>query len=322
MKSIHLLYFIFFICCSCAKTTKQSEYYDVVATSEYDNIYNSKGKLDSVKITETQLMYQLDVLASIDVDITLRKYTYRNDSLYSIIETRGTNKDITETTYYKDKAKETITIRDNKDTINYSLRLCKEYGNEKTVYERRKCRISSEPITNFTIDDNYEEWAYYDNECATKIIRHDFNTSQTEETYYFYDIPYKVALQKIPKSNNKQIIRCYASSSIQDTLVENASANGEIDQITKKYKDNGKEIEHVYDAEGYETLSIEYKDKGLDISVVNSTFMGNRTDSTYTKNGKIMREATITDDSKRIVTYDYDSHGNIIKRVEKTKFLD
>lgn len=322
MKSIHLLYFILFICCSCAKTAKQSEYYDVVTTSEYENMYNSKGKLDSVKITETQLMYQFDVLISINVNITLRKYTYRNDSLYSIIETRGANKDITEATYYKDRAEETLTILDNKDTIQYSLQLYKDYEKQKTVYERRKCRISGEPIIDFTINDNYEEWSYYDNEHATKIIRHDFNTSQTEETYYFYDIPYDEALQKIPKSNNKQIIRCYASSSIKDTLVENVSMNGEIDLVTKKYKDKGKEIEQVYDADGYETLSIEYKDKDMDISIVNSTFMGNRTDSTYRKNGKIMREATITDDLKHFVTYSYDSHGNIIKKVEKKKSLD
>ena len=60
----------------------------------------------------------------------------------------------------------------------------------------------------------------------------------------------------------------------------------------------------------------------MDITVESSTFMGNSTDSIYVKNGKTIREAKISDDAKCLVTYDYDPAGNLIKRVEKIKFLD
>lgn len=322
MKLRYLLYNILFICCSCTRTVQHSEHFDVVTSYEYENIYDSKGRLDSIKITTTQKMFKLNILTSIDVDISLHKYTYHNDSLYSISETSGLNKEVLTTTYFKSKSKEYISIRNNKDTIDYSLYHYRDYRQEMIEYERVIRRVTGEPIINFTINDDYEEWSFYDNECVAKTIRHDFNSSQTEETYYFSDITYKEALQKIPKSNNQQTIICYTSSNINDTLVEKHFINGEISQVAKKYKDHGKEIEQVYDADGHETIYIQYKEKDMDISVVNSTFMGHSTDSTYTRNGKTMRETKISDDSKRLVTYHYDSHGNITKRVEKIKFYE
>lgn len=322
MKSIHLLYCIFFICCSCSKATQKSEDFDVVTIDEFKNTYSSNKKLETIKIISTQQIYKSCKLVSETVNTSLHKYTYQNDRLYSIIKTSEQNKDVITTTYYKDKSKETITIRNNKDTIDYSLCLYKDYKEEKIAYERIIRRVTGKPIIDFTINDNYEEWNFYDNECVAKTVRHDFNNSQTEETYYFNDILYKDALQRIPKSNNKQLIVCYTSNSINDTLVEKRFINGEVSQITKKYKDNGKEIEHVYTTDGYEALSIQYKDGDMDITVDSSTFMGNSTDSTYVKNGKTIREAKISDDTKRLVTYDYDPSGNLMKRVEKIKFLD
>ena len=240
----------------------------------------------NIKIISTQRMYKSCKLVSETVKTSLHKYTYRNDSLYSIIETSEQNKDVITTTYYKDKSKETITIRNNRDTIDYSLRLYKNHKEEKIDYERIIRRVTGKPIIDFTINDNYEEWNFYDNECVAKTVRHDFNNSQTEETYYFNDILYKDALQRIPKSNNKQLIVCYTSNSINDTLVEKRFINGEVSQVTKKYRDNGKEIEHTYTTDGHEVLSIQYKDGNMDITVESSTFMGNSTDSIYVKNGK------------------------------------
>lgn len=322
MKSIQILYCLLFICCSCAKSVQQSEDFDVVNIDEFKNKYSSNKKLETIKIISTQQMYKSCKLVSETVNTSLHKYTYRNDRLYSIIKTSEQNKDVITTTYYKDKFKETITIRNNKDTIDYSLHLYKDHKEEKIDYERIIRRVTGKPIIDFTINDNYEEWNFYDNECVVKTVRHDFNNSQTEETYYFNDILYKDALQRIPKSNNKQLIVCYTSNSINDTLVEKRFINGEISQVTKKYKDNGKEIEHIYTTDGHEVLSIQYKDGNMDITVDSSTFMGNSTDSIYVKNGKTIREAKISDDAKRLVTYDYDPSGNLIKRVEKIKFLD
>ena len=122
MKSRVLLYCTLLVTvCSCTKAVKQSKDFDIVETNEYINIYNSKGKLDSVKITEKELMYGANVLTSVNIHTGLHTYTYRNDNLYSITETSELRRDIIRTTYYKDKSEETIELRNNKDTIDYSL---------------------------------------------------------------------------------------------------------------------------------------------------------------------------------------------------------
>ena len=100
---------------------KQSKDFDIIETNEYINIYNSKGKLDSVKITQKQLMYESNVLTSVNIYTGLHTYTYQNNSLYSITETSEPKRNIIRTTYYKDKSEETIELRNNKDTIDYSL---------------------------------------------------------------------------------------------------------------------------------------------------------------------------------------------------------
>lgn len=322
MKPIHLLYCLLIICCSCNQAVQQSEYFDVIINSEYENTYNSKGQLDSIRITSRQQMYQLDRPLSLELRISKHKYTYRNDSLYSICETNVLDKDITTTTYFNATSEETVSIWNNKDTINYSLRQYSDNRKERLVYERVIRRASGEPIIHFTISDNYEEWSFYDNECMTKTIRHDFNNSQTEETYYFHDIPYKEALLKVPESSNPQIIVCHTSTHINDTIVEKSLTNGEFSQITKSYNDHGKEVVYTYNAGGHEALYIQYKEKDMDISVEKTSFLGNSTDSTYTRNGKTMREAKISDTSKRLVTYEYDSLGHVTKRVEKIKFFE
>lgn len=321
MKSIHLLYCIAFICCSCTKTARQSEDFDVVTIDEYENRYNAKGKLESIKITSTQRMYKLRKLLSETVNTSMHTYTYRNDSLYSVRETSGLHTEVTKTTYYKDKSKEIIGIGNNKDTIEYALYRYRDGKEENLDYERIINRVTGEPIIDFTINDNYEVWYFYKNGQRAKTISHDFNTNQTEETYYFSDIPYKEALQTLPESNNKQTIVCYTSHSTNDTLFEKSRINGVVEQVTKKYNDNGKKIEHTYTADGHEYLSIQYKENDMDITVNTSTFMGNSIDSTYTKNGKTRREVRISDETKNWETYDYDLSGNLTKRVSKTKFF-
>ena len=322
MKSIQLLYCLLFICYSCTKSVQQNEDFDVVTIDEFENRYNSKEKLEVIKITSTEQMYKLRILMSETVNTSIHTYTYRNDSLYSISEISNLNKDVIKNTYYKDKSKEAITIRNNKDTIEYSLYQYRDFKEEKLDYKRTIRRVTGKPVANFTISDNYEEWYLYNNGHRVKTIRHDFNNSQTEDTYYFNDVLYKDALQAIPKSNNKQIIICYSHNNINDTLVEKSSINGEVSQVVKKYKDKDKKIEHTHASDGNETLYIQYKDRGIDITVLNSSIMGNRTESTYMKKGKIMREAHISNRSKHLVTYDYDTHGNLIKRMTKIKFFD
>lgn len=100
MKSRVLLYCTLLVTvCSCTKAVKQSKDFDIVETNEYINIYNSKGKLDSVKITEKELMYGANVLTSVNIHTGLHTYTYRNDNLYSITETSELRRDIIRTTY-------------------------------------------------------------------------------------------------------------------------------------------------------------------------------------------------------------------------------
>lgn len=45
-------------------------------------------------------------------------------------------------------------------------------------------------------------------------------------------------------------------------------------------------------------------------------------DSTYYKNGKKIRDVSLWDTSKDIVLFKYDKQGNIVERVEKTKYFD
>ena len=78
MKSRVLLYCtLLVIVCSCTKTVRQSEDFDIVETNEYVNIYNFEGKLDSVKITQKQLMYESNVLTSVNIYTGLHQRVFR-----------------------------------------------------------------------------------------------------------------------------------------------------------------------------------------------------------------------------------------------------
>ena len=322
MKSRVLLYCILLaIVCSCTKTVKQSKDFDIVETNEYINIYNSKGKLDSVKITQKQLMYESNVLASVNIYTGLHTYTYQNNSLYSIIETSEPKRNIVRTTYYKDKSEETIELRNNKDTINYYFYRYRDDDKKQLKYTRMIQRLNGRPIIDIDINDNYEEWRFYHKDYLFKIIRHDFNSSQTEETYFFDTIPDKEDLQSIPKSKNKQFIKYHTYNTINDTLIEKYFTNGEVDMVVKKYNDNGKEMEHTSATDGFEILHIRYKEKDMDVTVTSSPFMGNSVDSVYAKNGKDMRAVRVDDEARCLITYDYDRYGNLIKEVRKTKFF-
>ena len=318
MKSRVLLYCtLLVIVCSCIKAVRQSENFDIVETNEYVNIYNSKGKLDSVKITQKQLMYESNVLTSVNIYTGLHTYTYQNNSLYSITETSEPKRNIIRTTYYKDKSEETIELRNNKDTINYYFYQYRDDDKKQLEYTRMIQRLNGKPIIDIDINDNYEKWCFYHKDYLFKIIRHDFNSSQTEETYFFDTIPDKEDLQSIPKSKNKQFIKYHTYNTINDTLIEKYFTNGEVDMVVKKYNDNGKEIEHTCATDGFEILHIRYKEKDMDVTVTSSPFMGNSTDSVYTKNGKDMRVVRVDDEARCLITYDYDRYGNLTKEVRK-----
>ena len=322
MKSRVLLYCILLvIVCSCTKTVKQSKDFDIVETNEYINIYNSKGKLDSVKITQKQLMYESNVLTSVNIYTGLHTYTYQNNSLYSITETSEPKRNIVRTTYYKDKSEETIELRNNKDTIDYSLYQYRDDDKTQLEYMRIIRRLNGKPIIDIDINDNYEEWYFYHKGHLSNKVRHDFNSSQTEETYFFDAIPNKENLQSIPKSNNNQFIKYHTCNTINDTLVEKHFTNGKVDMVIKKYNDNGKEVEHTYATDSFEILHVRYKEKDMDVTVTSFPLMGNSTDSTYTKNGKDMRVVRVDDEAKCLITYDYDRYGNLTKEVRKTKFF-
>ncbi len=182
-------------------------------------------------------------------------------------------------------------------------------------------RLNGKPIIDIDINDNYEEWYFYHKGHLSNKVRHDFNSSQTEETYFFDAIPNKENLQSIPKSNNKQFIKYHTCNTINDTLVEKHFTNGKVDMVIKKYNDNGKEVEHTYATDGFEILHVRYKEKDMDVTVTSFPLMGNSTDSTYTKNGKDMRVVRVDDEAKCLITYDYDRYGNLTKEVRKTKFF-
>ena len=322
MKSRVLLYCtLIVIVCSCTKTVRQSEDFDIVETNEYVNIYNFKGKLDSVKITQKQLMYESNILTSVNIYTGLHTYTYQNNSLYSITETSEPKRNIIRTTYYKDKSEETIELRNNKDTINYYFYQYRDDDKKQLEYTRMIQRLNGKPIIDIDINDNYEKWCFYHKDYLFKIIRHDFNSSQTEETYFFDTIPDKEDLQSIPKSKNKQFIKYHTYNTINDTLIEKYFTNGKVDMVVKKYNDNGKEMEHTCATDGFEILHIRYKEKDMDVTVTSSPFMGNSVDSVYAKNGKDMRAVRVDDETRCLITYDYDRYGNLTKEVRKTKFF-
>ena len=67
-------------------------------------------------------------------------------------------------------------------------------------------RLNGKPIIDIDINDNYEEWYFYHKGHLSNKVRHDFNSSQTEETYFFDAIP------------NKKICNPYQNQTISNSL--------------------------------------------------------------------------------------------------------
>lgn len=320
MKLIYT-YFILFLCFSCSNSRQLNENFDVITVDEYENLYNTQGKLAAVKITSTEQMYKLNIPTTATVNTQLLKYTYRNNSLYSIRKLDEQIKNKITTTYYKNNSEETIAIGESNDTTDYSLYCYMDYKKKRPRYIRIIRHFLTEADSDFTIDNNYEEWHYYDAEGnKTKIVKHNFNTNQTTETHFF-DIPYEEAFPLLQKSDNTQIVICQIDSSTNDTLIKKIYRDGKVNQITKKYISENKNIEYTQMSDGTEAFITQYKEGELDIITSNVLFMWNEIDSIYSKEGKIMRETHISHDLKHQIVYEYDQYGNLRKKTRKTKLL-
>lgn len=313
---------VILLCCNCSQSTKQIDYFDVITVDEYDNLYDLKGRLETVKIKTTQRMYKSGVPVAENVDTRLLEYTYRNEGLYAIRKTGSSLSKQTTTTYYTTDSEEIVTIDANNDTIDYALYRYMDSVKTIPAYTRVICKFTSPPVFDLNIDDNYEEWFYYDEKGhRTKMCRHDFNTKQTSETYFFSNTDYKDALRLVPESQNEQVVVCEVQSCVNDTLIEKRFVDGKIDQTVKKYKRDKKRIEYTWSSYG-ESTETKYTVGDTDIEVMSFSSDYMTVDSTYSKNGKMLRSVHISDDSRKETAYEYDPKGNLTQEICKIKFFE
>lgn len=329
MERIKILYriwirigWVILLCCNCSQLAKQTECFDVVTVDEYENLYDLKGRLETVKIKTIQRMYKPGVPVTENVATRLLEYTYHPDGLYTVQETGTSRSKQTTTTSYTTDSEEIVTTNANNDTIDYTLCRYADSVKKMPAYKRVICKFTSPPGFDLNIDDDYEECYYYDEKGSlTKILKHDFNTKQTSETYFFNDLGYKDALRLVPASPNTQVILCDRQSQVNDTVIQKLFRDGKIDRIVKKYKDNEKRIEYTWCAEG-ESTETKYSVGDTDIEVVDFFSDYGMVDSTYSKNGKMFRRVQVSDDSRQETTYEYDPKGNLTKEICKIKFFE
>ncbi len=320
-KTAILIGCIVLLCCNCSQSARQSECFDVVTIDVYENLYDLNGRLKTVGIETTQRMYEPGVPVTENVNTRLREYCYRNDSLYAIRETGSLHPKTTTTTRYTADSEETVTTNANNDTTDYVFYRYADRMKKIPVYQRVVCKLASPPVFDLNVDDNYEEWYYYDEKGRpTKILKQDFNTKQTVETYFFSDLEYKDALRLVPESPNTQVILCDRQSHVNDTVIEKQFCDGKIDRIVKKYKRNEKRIEYTWTPDG-ESTETKYTVGDTDIEVMVFSSDYEMVDSMYSRNGKMFRSVRISDDSRQETTSEYDPKGNPTREICKIKFF-
>lgn len=311
---------LLFSCCillcffSCYQQKKQQELYNgMTSITVYQNSYNNNNKLTKTKITTRDIVYINDskVLDEI-VDTRLRHYQYENDTSYSYREISDTSGSI-ELYRLTNRIKESVSMN-GEDTTYYNLICLNEEG--KRIYEKHIFR-SSIPCMGDDVDINNETYYYYDkNGEQIKFCDHDLITGEYIETYTFDNLSYEEACKRVAKSKNKQRIACNYTEIVNDTIFERTYIDNQISTTSKTWETGDKHIYIMFDCEGEWTFwQEEYKQNGWEINV--NKYKGGNTNSIFYKNNQEIRFVSEDTDGQTIIESEYDTKGNIVKKVVK-----
>ena len=212
-----------------------------------------------------------------------------------------------------------LTLNAQGDTIDYLLQKYYDKSKLKLVYVRN---INNDYVLHE--DNDYEEKNEYDgNGNLTKRVQYYFDIGKKRTTYFFRGLSYEEAKKRIPRTDEDYDIVCDIEKMAGDTLIRKCIKNGIVSSINKTIVDEKGKKEFIFDADMKFTGSFtEFKSDGFDIHV-DRIVLDDCTDvdSTYYKNGKEVRCVYLSDTSKRIVLSKYDKWGNMVERVEKTKYF-
>lgn len=317
--------FIFVFCMigisSCGSGNVPQESFDSIVTTTYKNIYDDKDRLSGVSATTTYSMYQNGSCMKTEISGPyISNYKYLNDSEYIIEEHRQDPEQIVITKHLRN-AEETLYLNVSKDTIRFSLCQYYDENQDKPKYIRELNKISGYPGMNLMINDDYEETYYYDKEGYVMIIRYDFNTSQKTTTYKFNDSPYDAAIKEIPQIDENTEVICYSEKAVGDTIINQQIVNGVVESVVKTCTRDDEKVELIYDQDMVLLESrCEFEKNGYNITVDNNLWR-NSTDSLYYQDKKQIKSVSISDERKIIESWEYDKQGNVIKNIQKIKFL-
>lgn len=314
-----LLYGMFFLLNACGQPEPREEMYDFIITTEYRNSYDAAGKLSSVNISERNEQNVNGKYMLKDSKHTVQKYKYPEGAICQISTTSDYSPDDVHISVTGEKSDEDYTVRNGSDTLYYDLSVYLDKEKTKLKYRRYIWKGVASAAGSYGKDENTESTYDYDDKGNnTRIIKRDFITRDSIETFIFYNIPYKEAVKLAPGRKNTQVVCCLEKEA-GDTTVTNYLVNGETTACYKKYKDGDKTVEARYDAD---SLLVEkntgYKEGEFDITVKQISEF-ELTDTTYCMAGKKIRKVSVYPDSKSVTTSEYDDRGNVVKEVRKSK---
>ena len=317
---VKLLFLVFVLYACGTKTVSEEKSYDRITMTTYENKYDENNRLSEVQLTRTSHHRYEEDSETIDLidDKSTYYYTYINNEEFTVRRKSKRSGNI-KIMRYAPQREEVLTLNAQGDTIDYLLQKYYDKSKLKLVYVRN--------INNGYVlheDNDYEEKNEYDgNGNLTKRVQYYFDIGKKRTTYFFRGLSYEEAKKRIPRTDEDYDIVCDIEKMAGDTLIRKCIKNGIVSSINKTIVDEKGKKEFIFDADMKFTGSFtEFKSDGFDIHV-DRIVLDDCTDvdSTYYKNGKEVRCVYLSDTSKRIVLSKYDKWGNMVERVEKTKYF-
>ncbi|ADV44692.1 hypothetical protein [Bacteroides helcogenes] len=317
---VKLLFLVFVLYACGTKTVSEEESYDRITITTYENKYDENNRLSEVQMTRISHSYEKGA-ETIDLieDKSTDYYTYINNEEFTV-KSRSKMSGNTQFMRCTPQTEELLTLNVKGDTVYYSLWKYCDKSKRELFYARN---IDNGYIVHE--DDDYEEKNEYDGGgILIKSVRCYFDTGKKRTTYFFRGLSYEEAEKRIPHTDGDYDIVCNIEKISGDTLINECIKNGIVSLIEKTIVEESGKKKFMFDADMKLTSSFtELKSDGFDIHVERFV-QGDYTsiDSTYYKNGKEVRSVSLWDTSKHIVLFKYDKRGNMVERVEKTKYFD
>ena len=317
---VKLLFLVFVLYACGTKTVSEEKSYDRITMTTYENKYDENNRLSEVQLTRTSHHRYEEDSETIDLidDKSTYYYTYINNEEFTVRRKSKRSGNI-KIMRYAPQREEVLTLNAQGDTIDYLLQKYYDKSKLKLVYVRN---INNDYVLHE--DNDYEEKNEYDgNGNLTKRVQYYFDIGKKRTTYFFRGLSYEEAKKRIPRTDEDYDIVCDIEKMAGDTLIRKCIKNGIVSSINKTIVDEKGKKEFIFDADMKFTGSFtEFKSDSFDIHV-DHIVLDDCTDidSTYYKNGKEVRCVYLSDTSKRIVLSKYDKWGNMVERVEKTKYF-